>query len=89
MNRLRRNRNNNHSNNNHHNNNHNNNYEYVINDDERYAINYYTNILNRQLQDIDLLYNEITQTRNIINYLMHVGDYPSYTRERELPQTRT
>jgi hypothetical protein len=84
MNRLRRNRNSNHSNNNH-----NHNYEYVINDDERYAINYYTSILNRQLQDIDLLYNEVTHTRNILNYLMHVGDYPSYTRERELPQNQT
>ena len=84
MNRLRRNRNSNHSNNNH-----NHNYEYVINDDERYAINYYTSILNRQLQDIDLLYNEVTHTRNILNYLMHVGDYPSYTIERELPQNQT
>ena len=67
MNRLRRHRNNN---------NYHNNYEYVLNDDERFAINYYTNILNRQLQDIDLMYNEVTQTRNIINYLMHVGNYP-------------
>ena len=35
MNRLRRHRNNN---------NYHNNYEYVLNDDERFAINYYTNI---------------------------------------------
>lgn len=54
--------------------------EYHLNADERFALTYYTDRLNDQLREIDLMYNDIHSlrnevriTRNIINNLMHVG----------------
>ena len=74
--------------------------EYNLNEHERYAITYYTERLNDQLKEIDLLYNdihvlrnEVRNTRQIIDYLMHVrrdqpntGDY-SYVTDFIIPIT--
>ena len=66
----------------------NNNSSFYLNNDDRYALTYYTDILNRQLRDIDLMYNEVRETREIIDYIMRVHDRPNrelYTTSIPIP----
>ena len=55
----------------------NNNSGFFLNNDDRYALAYYTDILNNQLRNIDLMYNEVKETREIIDYIMRVHDRPN------------
>jgi hypothetical protein len=45
-----------------------------LSDDERFLLNYYTNIYNEQLKSIDLMYNELKETRDIIHFITRVDE---------------
>jgi len=45
-----------------------------LTDDERFLLNYYTNIYNEQLKSIDLMYNELKETRDIIHFITRVDE---------------
>jgi len=48
-----------------------------LTEDERYLLTYYTNIYNQQLRSIDLMYNELRETREIIDYITRVNNRTS------------
>jgi hypothetical protein len=51
----------------------------TLTDDERFLLNHYTNIYNEQLKSIDLMYNELKETRDIIDYITRVDERPRRT----------
>jgi hypothetical protein len=46
----------------------------TLTDDDRFLLNYYTNIYNEQLKSIDLMYNELKETRDIIDFITRVDE---------------
>jgi G3E family GTPase len=48
----------------------------TLTNDERFLLNHYTNIYNEQLKSIDLMYNELKETRDIIDYITRVDERP-------------
>jgi len=45
-----------------------------LTDDERFLLNHYSNIYNEQLKAIDLMYNELKETRDIIDFITKVDE---------------
>jgi hypothetical protein len=48
----------------------------TLTENERFLLNHYTNIYNEQLKSIDLMYNELKETRDIIDYITRVDERP-------------
>ena len=48
----------------------------TLTEDERFLLNHYTNIYNEQLRSIDLMYSELKETRDIIDYITRVDERP-------------
>jgi hypothetical protein len=46
----------------------------TLTDDERYLLNHYTTIYKEQLKSIDLMYNELKETRDIIDFITRVDE---------------
>jgi len=46
----------------------------TLTDDERFILNHYTTIYNEQLKCIDLMYNELKETRDIIDFITRVDE---------------
>ena len=45
-----------------------------LTDDERFLLNHYSNIYNEQLKALDLMYNELKETRDIIDFITKVDE---------------
>jgi hypothetical protein len=48
----------------------------TLTDNERFLLNHYTNIYNDQLKAIDLMYLELKETRDIIDFITKVDERP-------------
>ena len=59
----------------------------TLTSDERFLLNHYTNIYNEQLKSIDLMYSELKETRDIIDYITRVDERPRRNTNNFPPDT--
>jgi len=61
----------------------------TLSNDERFLLNHYINIYNEQMKNIDLMYLELKETRDIIEYITRVDNRPNRNNTNEINNNNT